>query len=84
MLLQTIFDEWGEKIKIAWETADPVEIWGWIIFSIGIACVFLLIFFMEYKRQERDSIKFSVITMVIASISLGFGLHMILIANGLW
>lgn len=84
MIFSTIFDQWGEQIKYAWEHADPVEIWGWILFSIGIVCIFLLIFFTEYKRQERDSIKFSVIIMVITAITLGFGLHLILTANGYW
>jgi hypothetical protein len=81
---QNVFEQWGQQIKDAWETADWIEVWGWIIFAIGILCIVLLIIFTEYKRPERDSIKFSVIVIIIGSLCLGIGLHMILTAGGLW
>ena len=84
MLLQTVFDQWGKQIKEAWEAMDPVEVWGWILLSIGIICVMLFIIFTEYKRPERDSIKFSVIIILFAAVFMGIGLDMILMANGIW
>jgi hypothetical protein len=84
MLFQTIFDEWGEQIKQAWMNADPIEIWGWILVVFGITFVALLIIFSEYKRPERDSVKFSAIIVVLASICLGFGLHLVWTASGYW
>jgi RsiW-degrading membrane proteinase PrsW (M82 family) len=81
---ESVFERWGNAIKDAWENADPVEVWAWVIIIIGIIALFLLIFFTEYKRKERDSIKFSVITLLIASICFSLGLTMLLNAYGVW
>ncbi len=67
-----------------WGDMDYNAFWGWVLVILGVICLFLLIFFTEYKRPERDSVKFSAITVVIASILIGFGLNMVLIAGGLW
>lgn len=84
MLMQTVFEEWGKKIKDAIEKADPIEVWAWVLISSGIFLVFLLILFTEFKRPERDSIKFSVIIVLLASLCLGLGMHLMLLVYGLW
>lgn len=84
MLGQTVFDTWGESIKEAIENTDPIMAWGWTLLIASIVFVFALIYFTEFKRKERESVKFSAITLVIASLLFGFGLHLILTADGLW
>ena len=84
MLMQSVFEKWGEDIKLAFENADPVEVWAWVLLSIGIVCAFLLIFFSEYKRTERDSMKFTIIMVFLTSIFLGLGFDMLLTVQGKW
>lgn len=80
----TVFEKWGEAIRLAWQNADWNLVWGWVLMILGLASVFLIITFTQYKRKERDSVKFTAIMTVIAAALLGFGLHMVLIGNGLW
>ena len=84
MIVGTIFERWGESIRTAWQTADWNIFWGWVLLVVGIASVFLIIIFTQFKRKERDSVKFTAIAGVVAAALLGFGLHMILIGRGLW
>ena len=84
MLLQNAFEKFGTTIKNFFINLDPIEAWGWVLLIIGIIFVFFLVFFTEYKRPERDSIKFTTIIIILASICLGLGFHMILTASGLW
>ena len=84
MLLQNAFEKFGTTIKNFFINLDPIEAWGWVLIIIGIIFVLLLVFFTEYKRPERDSIKFTTIIIILSSICLGLGLHMILTAAGLW
>lgn len=84
MLYQTVFDTWAENIKEAIENTDPIMAWGWTLLIISLVFVFALIYFTEFKRKERESVKFTAITLVIASLFFGFGLHLILTADGLW
>ncbi|MHA1521342.1 MAG: hypothetical protein ACTSVZ_13295 [Promethearchaeota archaeon] len=82
--LTTIFEEWGQNFKDYWTNMDYVGFWGWVLLALGFLSFFLLLFFTEYKRTERDSVKFTAITVIISSIFFGFGLHMVLISRGLW
>jgi len=84
MLFQNALEKFGTSIKNFFVNLDPLSAWGSIFITIGIVFVLLLVFFTEYKRPERDSIKFTSIIIILASICLGLGLHMVLIANGLW
>ncbi len=84
MFIETVFQKWGEAIREAWQNADWNVFWGWILIVVGILSVFLIILFTEFKRKERDSVKFTAIMAVVASIFLGFGLHMVLIGRGAW
>lgn len=84
MLLQNAFEKFGTTIKNFFINLDPIEAWGWVLIIIGIIFVLLLVFFTEYKRPERDSIKFTTIIIILSSICLGLGFHMILTASGLW
>ncbi|MHA1340717.1 MAG: hypothetical protein ACTSRZ_11360 [Promethearchaeota archaeon] len=52
-------------------------IWlAWILIIIGIATLAALIIHVEFGREI--SIPFSVIMVIIASFSLGFGIHIFL------
>ena len=84
MLFQNALEKFGTSIKDFFVNLDPISAWGSIIITIGIVFILLLVFFTEYKRPERDSIKFTTIIIILASICLGLGLHMVLIASGLW
>lgn len=83
MILQTTLEKFGSSIEKFFQNLDPIEFWGSFLMVVGVFFIFLLIFFTEYKRVERDSIKFTTITIIIASICLGLGLHMLLTASGL-
>lgn len=80
---ESVFERWWNDINKTIQNADPVEVWGWVLLSIGVVLTLLLIMFTEYKRKERDSIKFSAIIILFASAFLGIGLHMVLISYGL-
>lgn len=84
MLLQSVFSGWADSWREFWADLDYVMFWGIIILILGITLLFVLIFFTEFKRKERDSVKFSAIIAVIASILMAWGLHMILTAQGFW
>jgi hypothetical protein len=83
-LLQTVFEEWGKKIKEGIANTDPVMVWAWIFLISGLIVGFLLVFFTEFKRTERESVKFSLITAVFVSILLGLGIEFMLTAYGYW
>ena len=84
MIFQTVFAKWGESIRDFFLYMDYNLFWGWILFVVGLASVFLLIMFTDFKRQERDSVKFTAITTVVAAFLLGFSLHLLLMGYGLW
>ena len=84
MLFQNAFEKFGTSVQNFFINLDALEFWGGFLVAIGFIFVFLLVFFTEYKRSERDSIKFTTIVIILASICLGLGLHMILTASGLW
>ncbi|MCF2139146.1 MAG: hypothetical protein K9W44_03745 [Candidatus Lokiarchaeota archaeon] len=85
MLFQNnVLQEWGQSIKETFQNMDYNGFWGWILLILGILTFFLLILFTQYKRPERDSVKFTAITLILAGIFVGFGLDMILIARGIW
>jgi uncharacterized membrane protein len=77
---QTFFEEMWDRAKNAVENANPVEVWGTVLIIVGIVFAALLIVFTEYKRQERDSVKFSMIMITMMSVCIGFGTHMRLVA----
>jgi hypothetical protein len=84
MIYATVFDEWGKAISDFFTNLDPLNAWAWILIICGIAAIFVLIFFTEFKRAERDSMKFTAIILVVASVLLGLGLHFLLTYIGLW
>jgi MFS superfamily sulfate permease-like transporter len=84
MLLQSVFSSWADSWRNFWADLDYVLFWGIIILVLGVILLFVLIFFTEFKRKERDSVKFSAIIAVIASILMAIGLNAILVANGFW
>ena len=83
-MILTVFDGMGESWRNFWGNLDYVAFWGWILLVLGVIFLFLLIFFTEFKRPERDSVKFTSIIIIIAAALMGIGLHMILTAGGLW
>jgi len=84
MLYQSVFQEFAKAWRAFWQNLDYLAFWGWIILVIGALCVFALILFTEYKRKERDSVKFTAIMILVSAVFLGLGLHMILTASGFW
>ena len=84
MLLQSVFSNWSDSWREFWADLDYVLFWGIIILVLGIICLFVLIFFTEFKRKERDSVKFSAIIAVITALLMALGINMILVANGFW
>ncbi|UYP45829.1 hypothetical protein NEF87_002114 [Candidatus Lokiarchaeum ossiferum] len=83
-MILTVFDGLADNWKNFWSTLDYVAFWGWILLVLGVIFLFLLIFFTEFKRPERDSVKFTSIVIIIAAALMGIGLHMVLTAGGLW
>ena len=84
MLLQSVFSSWADSWREFWADLDYVLFWGIIILVLGIICLFVLIFFTEFKRKERDSVKFSAIIAIITALLMALGINMILVANGFW
>jgi hypothetical protein len=80
---ESVFERWWNDINKTIENADPVEVWAWILISLGIALALILIMFTEYKRKERDSVKFSALIILASSACFGLGIHMLLISFGL-
>ena len=55
-----------------------ITLWAlaWVLLSIGLVSITVLALYTKYGREL--SIKLSVITITIASISLGFAIHFFL------
>ena len=58
-----------------------IWIFGWIFLFIGIASLIVLIIYSKYGREI--SVRLSVISIVFASVFLGFALHFLLLSWGL-
>ncbi|MHA1646182.1 MAG: hypothetical protein ACTSVU_04020 [Promethearchaeota archaeon] len=84
MILDSVFTKWGASIKEFWATMDYNLFWGWFLVVFGLIFLTFLIIFTQYKRKERDSIKFTAIIIVLAAICLAFGFDMILVSSGIW
>ena len=54
---------------------------AWIFLFIGIISLIILIVYTKYGREI--SVRLSVITVIIASIFLGFSFHFLLLSWGL-
>ncbi|MFW9900016.1 MAG: hypothetical protein ACFFDY_01855 [Candidatus Thorarchaeota archaeon] len=54
---------------------------AWILFFIGLASLTILIIYNKYGREV--SIRLSILSIVIASIFLGFAFHLLLLSWGL-
>jgi hypothetical protein len=54
---------------------------AWIFLFIGLASLTILIIYNKYGREV--SIRLSILSMVIASIFLGFAIHFLLISWGI-
>ncbi|HDZ18250.1 MAG TPA: hypothetical protein ENH75_08170 [archaeon] len=59
----------------------PIWIFGWIFLFIGIISLIVLIIYSKYGREL--SIRLSVISIIFASVFLGFALHFFLLSWGL-
>ena len=73
---------WEEKPIEEWYEGPSLLLWvfGWIFFVIGFISLAVLILYSKYGREV--SIRLSIITILIASIFLGFGFHFILLNYG--
>ena len=73
---------WDDRPPEEWYEGPSLALWtlGWIFLAIGLASLAVLIIYTKYGREI--SIKLSVITIVIASIFLGFAFHFFLLNFG--
>ncbi|TFG07386.1 MAG: hypothetical protein EU539_05035 [Promethearchaeota archaeon] len=80
-----------KQIEWPWENQRPIEevfegpsivLWtiAWIFFSLGIVSLIILVLYTKYGREI--SIKLSVITILLASLFLGFAFHFFLLNAG--
>jgi hypothetical protein len=56
-------------------------VFAWIFLFIGLASLTILIIYTKYGREV--SVKLSIISVVIASIFLGFAFHFLLLSWGI-
>lgn len=59
----------------------PLWILAWIFLSIGISSFIALFLYTKYGREL--SVKFSVITVILGSVFLGFAIHFFLLNIGI-
>ena len=58
-----------------------IWVFAWIFLVIGITAIIILIIYSKYGREL--SVRLSVISIIIASIFLGFAFHFFLLSWGL-
>jgi len=60
-----------------------LSIWilAWIFLVIGIVSLIILVLYTKYGREV--SVRLSIISIVIASIFLGFAFHFFLLSRGI-
>ena len=73
---------WEDRPPEEWYEGPSLLLWvlGWIFLFIGLTALIVLVLYTRYGREI--SIRLSIITIVVASIFLGFGFHFILINFG--
>ncbi|MFX0188244.1 MAG: OST5 family protein [Candidatus Hodarchaeota archaeon] len=73
---------WEERPPEEWYEGPSLVLWvlGWIFLVIGLISLTILILYTKYGREI--SIRLSIITILVASIFLGFGFHFILLNFG--
>ena len=73
---------WEDRPPEEWYEGPSLLLWvlGWIFLFIGLVSLIVLVLYTRYGREV--SIRLSIITIVVASIFLGFGFHFILIHFG--
>jgi hypothetical protein len=55
----------------------PLWVLAWIFLFIGLATLLILIVYTKYGRE--NSVRLSVISIIIASVFLGFSIHFFLL-----
>jgi len=58
-----------------------IWVFAWIFLFIGLASLTILIIYTKYGREV--SIRLSILSMVVASIFLGFAFHFLLLSWGI-
>ncbi len=56
-----------------------ILVFAWILIVVGVLAAIALIGYTEFGRDV--SIPFSVVMIIIASLCIGFSIHMFLVAN---
>jgi len=81
-LIAQIDWEWMDRPPEEWYEGPSLLLWvlGWIFLFIGLTALIVLVLYTRYGREI--SIRLSIITILIASIFLGFGFHFILLNYG--
>jgi hypothetical protein len=74
--------DWTKRPPEEWYEGPSLLLWvlGWIFLFIGLVSLIVLVLYTRYGREI--SIRLSIITIVVASIFLGFGFHFILLNYG--
>ena len=81
-LIAQIDWEWMDRPPEEWYEGPSLLLWilGWIFLFIGLTALIVLVLYTRYGREI--SIRLSIITIVVASMFLGFAFHFILLNYG--
>ena len=71
-----------QKIADWFKNIDPIVATAWTLIVLAFVFFIMLLLFTEYKREERDSVKFTSIILILFSLCAGFGVHLLLISGG--
>jgi hypothetical protein len=57
------------------------DILGWLL--IAVAAIFLILVVLHVESEKKLSLKFTIISVVIAALCIGYGIHFLLLNTGL-
>jgi hypothetical protein len=56
------------------------DVLGWLL--IVVAAIFLVLIVLHVESEKKLSLKFTIISLVIASFCVGYGIHFLLLNAG--
>ena len=57
------------------------DILGWLL--IAVAAIFLILVVLHVESEKKLSLKFTIISVIIAALCIGYGIHFLLLNTGL-
>ncbi len=57
------------------------DILGWLL--IIVAAIFLILIVLHVESEKKLSLKFTIISVIIAALCIGYGIHFLLLNTGL-